>query len=185
MKKKTKVLSGIALGLLVVLGVSVYTSGGALQGKFGLPTVKLGTITMSLDSLSPSGARAENASDAALLLDFTGSAPTSIPVGTTLTVNFHTGREEINTAATGDTVTLKNGSTTVGTGTISVTDTHTASAIVTTTSKVSIPATSSPAQLALTINSDHLLNTEPGVDDPLTIEVTYKSTTVMGNVLLY
>lgn len=35
MKNRTKVLSLIALGLVVVLGASLYSSGGALQGKFG------------------------------------------------------------------------------------------------------------------------------------------------------
>lgn len=36
MKNRTKVLSLIALGLVVVLGASLYSSGGALQGKFGM-----------------------------------------------------------------------------------------------------------------------------------------------------
>ena len=36
MKNRTKILSLIALGLVVVLGASLYSSGGALQGKFGM-----------------------------------------------------------------------------------------------------------------------------------------------------
>lgn len=36
MKTRTKVLSLIALGLVVVLGATLYSSGGALQGKFGM-----------------------------------------------------------------------------------------------------------------------------------------------------
>jgi len=54
MKKKTKVLSGIALGLLVVLGVSLYASGGALQGRFGLsPNIIRGGVAISVSASTP------------------------------------------------------------------------------------------------------------------------------------
>lgn len=51
MKTKTKVLSSVALGLLVVLGVSVYTSGSLenLQGRFGAT----GGVTLDLASDTP------------------------------------------------------------------------------------------------------------------------------------
>lgn len=54
MKTKTKALSLVALGLLVVLGVSIYASGGALQGRFGLsPNLIRGELAFSVSASTP------------------------------------------------------------------------------------------------------------------------------------
>jgi hypothetical protein len=54
MKKKTKVLSLVAVGLLVVLGVSLYASGGSLQGRFGLsPNIIRGGVAISVSASTP------------------------------------------------------------------------------------------------------------------------------------
>lgn len=203
MKKKTKVLSGIALGLLVVLGVSVYASGGALQGKFGIPVQP--SVTMEIASSSPSGNHSVSVADEMMGIAVSPKTSTTLPVGSTITFNFYgyynvasstsTTGTPVNTVkditftkvgniaveADGETVFLKASGTTIGTGTISVVDAFTATATVTTTSEVTLPAT-----LILSLDSTKLFAKHTGYKDFMTVSASYANvSTVVGNTLTY
>ncbi|MFA6024012.1 MAG: hypothetical protein WC777_02235 [Candidatus Gracilibacteria bacterium] len=190
MKSKTKVFSIAALGLLVVLGLSLYASGGldSLQGKFSTASSALGTVNYALSTSSPSGSRTVSSSDDVLVMTASTTRSASIPAGSTFTVYFWTTIPAyIDAAADGSTVYLKNGSTTIGTGVVDRTDLGTAYATVTTTSRVSLTRTM-PATLTVNIDSATVLDETPGEDDPFNVAFKYGSTwteMVEGNVLNY
>jgi len=206
MKKQTKILFGTAFGLLAVLGASVYASGGSLQGKFGSTTVQPPSVTMELASSSPSGNRAVSVVDEMMAITISPKTSTTLPVGSKITFSFNgyinvpsstsTTGNPVNTvkeitftkvgnidqlSAAGETVALKTGGTTIGTGTISVIDASTATTTITTTSEVTLPAT-----LYLSVNSVSLLAEHAAQADLVIISASYSNiTTVVGNTLRY
>lgn len=192
MKKKTKVLSGIALGLLVVLGVSVYTSGGALQGKFGLSTPSLyqpcaGTVTSTLSSSSPSGLRAISGVDDIFSFKLSSAPSCKLAAGTLLRIGFTSSDASISTASDGMTVNLRESGVTVATGTLEVSSDRDAHAFLTTNKVFGLSSTSSTYTVEL--NSTTLMSNEPGAADTLVVDLTFTDGTstyqVTGNTLSY
>lgn len=192
---KTKTIGLTALGLILAIGIGLYSTGSfsSLEGRFGLSSPKIGVITMALSPSSPSGGRSVSTVDSMIGLTASANGPTSLPAGSVITFAFNAAEGDIDPLSAGDTVSLsfadvssRNGYTegaTIGTGTISVTNAYTATAIVTTTSKVTITP-STPVDLTLKVNSVNLVSEDPE-EDPVITSATYNGKTVTGNIVNY
>ncbi len=193
MKTKTKILFTVAFGLLAVLGASVYASGGSLQGKFGsspsLYQPCAGTVIATLSSTSPSGLHSESSADDIFSFNLSSKPSCKLATGTSLRIGFASDAS-INSASDGMTVYLKEGGTTVATGTLELSTTSDAHAFLT-TNKVFVLSSSAKVyyvELSSTAKFG-LMTNETGVDDTLDVDLTFTDGTstyqVEGNTLTY
>lgn len=180
MKTKSKALLGVAVGLLVILGASLYVSGASLQGRF------IGGGSIALSSSSPSGARSVSSSDDFLILSVTASSirPSVLQAGDILELSLASDSDFDQPAAEGLEVILRVSGMEFGHGYIVPVDSSTAKVAVVVVDKISVP-TSSSADLTFTTSTTDLLDDDAGVDDPLAVTMRYGSTTVISNTVNY
>jgi hypothetical protein len=174
MKKKTKVLSAVALGLLVVLGVSVYASGGSLQGRFGMPSPLspcAGTVTSTLSSASPSGLHSATIVDDIFSFQLASSTSCKLVTGTLLRIGFASSDASLNSASDGMTVYLKESGVTVATGTLELSTERDAHAFLATNKVFGLSY--SAKTYTVVLDSTTLMTNEPGVDDTLVVDLAF------------
>ncbi len=184
MKTKSKVLLGVAVGLLVVLGASFFASGASLQGRF------IGGGSISLSSSSPSGARSVSSSDDFFAFDVTATStrPTVIQAGDMLQVTFRTDANDINetvsSATSAERVTLSCDGASFGAGYIVPVDDRFAAVGVVMVNELTVAA-SDTSTCSFNTSTSNLLEEDSGVDDPLAVTMRYGNTLLTGNTINY
>ncbi|MEK9159687.1 MAG: hypothetical protein AAB383_03070 [Patescibacteria group bacterium] len=174
----------LALTMLsALLLTSCMPQGEDLQGRFGKPTK---AWEMTLSPSSPSGSYAVSASDSVLYFDMTLPTDNGLTLGSIFIVSFATDLD-LDPLADGTTVSLKDGATTIGTGTFALVDPSNPSegtAVITTTKAVSLTAGTAKT-FTITTNTSEILTEDAGDDDPLTVRVEHNGKSVTGNALIY
>ena len=186
MKTKSKVLLGVAVGLLVVLGASFFASGSSLQGRF------IGGGAISLSSSSPSGSRSVSVADDIFAFNVTATAvrPSVIQDQDVLFFKFSSSAGDIDPAnGEGGRMSLTDSSgNEVGHGYVityeAAGNPFYAYGAVVMLDTVTVAAAGTET-LTLTLDSTSLIDEDSGVDDTLVVSMRYGTATVTGNTVNY
>ena len=190
--KSKKLIIGLAVVIIVLIGTYFVGNNEALQGRFSLKSLNSDTVpALSLSTGSPSGVHTVSSSDTVLKFNLTTpkTGGTTLAIGTQFHVEFTT-ENDIDTTSNGITVRLKNDGRTVGAGELEVSSlaqnaSETAHSWLELSEAVTIPA-GSTEEFSVELDTGDMLAEDSGIDDPLYVDLTYyHQQAIDGNTLTY